>query len=70
MKARRLETSEFLIRAGMEAVAPSKHTCIKKKPQTTIDFFVPSHVHAYIVTSTSVLSSYPVSPHCPVTLHI
>eukprot|EP00959_Pyramimonas_sp_CCMP1952_P450320 9428843-Pyramimonas_sp.AAC.1 len=70
IQARRLETSEFLIRAGMEAVVPSKHTCIKKKPQTTIDFVVLSHVLASVVTSTSVLSSCPVSPHSLVTLHI
>ena len=38
MKARRFETSEFLIRAGMEAVAPSKPTCIKPKSKTTIGF--------------------------------
>eukprot|EP00959_Pyramimonas_sp_CCMP1952_P401273 8408210-Pyramimonas_sp.AAC.1 len=70
MKARGLETSEFLIRAGMESVVPSKHTYIKKKSQTTIDFSVLSHVLVSIVTSTYVLSSYPASPHCPVTLHI
>eukprot|EP00959_Pyramimonas_sp_CCMP1952_P184364 3855221-Pyramimonas_sp.AAC.1 len=70
MKARRPETSEFLIRSGMQAVAPSNPTCIKKKSQTAIDVCVLSHVLASIVSSTAVLSSYPVSPRCPATLRI
>ena len=63
-----IEGSDFLRRAGMKVVAPATSTCITRRSQTKIDYFLISDCLEEAVREVSTLKNYPLAPHRPVRL--